>query len=80
MEFLAPEGTLTEEHPSLWAGYLWGPAAPWWLVQMMALLGVACVCLTLWGWAICCSGCGGLLPGFLVFGAQNHWEQNVGRE
>ena len=41
MEFLAPEGTLTEERPSLWAGYLWGPAAPWWLVRMMALLDVA---------------------------------------
>ena len=72
MEFLAPEGTLTEEHLSLWAGYLWGPAAPWWLVPVMALLGGARFCLTLWGWADCCSGRGGLLPGFLVFGAQNH--------
>lgn len=47
MGFLAPEGTLAEEPPSLWAGYLWGPAAPWWLVPVMALLGVARFCLTL---------------------------------
>lgn len=49
MGFLAPERTLAEEPPSLWASYLWGPAAPWWLVPVMALLGVARFCLTLLG-------------------------------
>lgn len=49
MGFLAPVGTLAEEPPSLWAGYLWGPAAPWWLVPVMALLGVARFCLILYG-------------------------------
>ena len=83
MGFLAPEGTLTEEppHPKPLGRLPVRACCP----LVASAIGTTVrhslflphpLSLRM-GW--CCKNrC--LVPGFLVFGAQNHWEQNVGHE